>query len=100
MKTIKDLSEEETSQFSMNGILDVAFSAVGLYILINAISDIAYQIAVYHKVLQHTSGTGNLFKSLIGDLYLMSLALKFILGIWLVIGSRQFVKMVRAMRRE
>jgi hypothetical protein len=96
----KDLSEEEVSQFSLTGTLDIAFSAVGLYIVINTVSDIAYEIAVYHKVLQHASGTGNLFKFLVGDLYLMSLALKVILGIWLLIGSKQFVKMIRSLRRD
>lgn len=96
----RDLTQDKNHVFSIHEMQEVAFSTIGLFILVNALPDLIYQLAVYYRVVLHLSDVKSSSLSLAGNLYLISLAIKLLLGIWLLIGSRRIVKIVSAMRRD
>jgi hypothetical protein len=91
--------QDEKYGFSLNDVQDLAFSAIGLFLIVNAIPDIVYGIGFYYGIVSQSRADKNL-AYVSGNTYLAALVIKFVLGIWLLIGSHGIGKIVRAMHRD
>jgi len=94
----KSAKPNEKWEFTSYGIQVIAFSTIGLYILVNTLPDLVDTIVSHYM-------SGFLYwadKETITMIhcYLLSYILKILLGVWLLVGSRGIVKFVNAMRRK
>jgi len=98
-RTLKPSEEGKECGLSLNDVHDLAFSAIGLFIVVNTIPDIIYTIGFYYTVASHSRAEeGLLFAT--KKAYLVGLGIKLLLGISLLVGSRRVAKIVRAIRRD
>ncbi len=95
----KASDEDKEFGFSLNDVHDMAFSAIGLFILVNTIPDTVNGIGFYYGLISQTRLDRHL-AYVSGVAYLGSLVIKLVLGIWLLIGSHGIVKIIRSTRRD
>jgi len=98
-RILKTSDKDYRFKLSQNNIQDIAFSAIGLFIVVNTTPDIVHTICWVYAIAFHSVGDKSLVYITRG-VQLLSLFIKLTLGIWLFIGSRGIGKLVRAMRRE
>ena len=97
----KDSITEQEAPFSLNeGLSRTVFCAVGLYVLLDTIPIAIYQMG-HTIVLFCTPYKGAGFAVAESIIVLGTSIVKFLLGIWLIGGSRKLVEMVsRTMRND
>ena len=98
-KVSKAVGQDDTYGFSLKDVHDIAFSAIGLFIIVITIPDFVQAIGFYYTIAFLSVGEKTLAYATQTS-YLISLIIKFLLGIWLLIGSHRIVNIVRAMRRD
>jgi len=84
---------DEEHRLSSHDFHRVAFSAIGLFTIVDALPGIAYTTLFYYQIMS----LSNIDKGIIAERNssLISLLLQTGLGLWLLFGSRGIVKYVR-----
>ncbi len=90
---------DEECGFSLNDFRGVAFSTIGLFIIVNSIPELVNAIGFYYGVVFRSDADKHLIY-VTGTVHLLSLVIKFVLGLWLLIGAQGVAKFVRALRRD
>jgi len=93
------LVQDEKYGFSLDDVQDIAFSAIGLCIVVNTIPDIVNDIGFYCIILFGSNADKHLVYAR-ATVRVGSLVIKLVLSMWLLIGSHGIAKIVRAMRRD
>jgi len=96
---LKAPARDEEYGFSLNEVRDIAFSAIGLFIIVNTIPELVNAIGFYYGIVFRSDADKRLVY-VTGNVHLLSLVIKFVLGMWLFIGSQRVAKFVRALRRD
>ena len=89
----------EDAGLSSNELHSVVFSAIGLFVVVNAIPDIVYGVGYYYGIVSSTRADKEI-AYVSAAAYLGSLAIKCLLGIWLLVGSHGVIKIIRTMQHE
>jgi hypothetical protein len=88
---------DDEYKFSSNDIHVIIFSAIGMFIIVEALPGIVRIILFYYQI----ESLSMVDKALIADRNssLISLILQFILGLWLLLGSHGIINLVRLKRK-
>jgi hypothetical protein len=92
------LRNNDVACLTVDEIHAVAFSTLGLYIVVNSFPQVVQEIGTWYTFTYGVSANKPKFMSVISTLYLVSIMAKMALGIWLLIGSRGIAKFIRKTR--
>lgn len=98
-RVLKVVGQDDTYGFSAKDLHDIAFSVIGLFIIVSTIPEFVQAIGFYYTIAFLSVGEKTLAYATQTS-YLISLIIKFLLGLWLLLGSHRIVNIVRSMRRD
>lgn len=94
----KDINEEEKLEHDYSKVAIISFSTLGLFMLLNSLPDLLRYIVVFRQQLSigmvqpHTNMYFDSLARIIGE------AIRLILSIWLIIGAKGILKLIRGFR--
>ena len=94
----RSMELDQTLSLSSRDIQVIAFSAIGLFIIANALPDFVQTLVIHYGI--DAFSTANRPTIVRRNALLFGLLARTVVGVWLLLGSRRIVKLMFPLRRD